>query len=172
MPFVVNGIMMSEPVIEPWEINRSGCVLCVCVCAYVCMCVCADVCEEDYISLRWYYLLLFPSSSSSSEHQGNYANKSIRRASKKANLSQGFFSFYFFFIYWFIFFYFSLAVTVDICLNYQCNQGTCQKDRGTQPYCSCYEGYGGSRCETQIGMFIETKEEEGEKEMHIDVFEK
>lgn len=87
----------------------------------------------------------------SSEHQGNYANKRIRRASRKANLSQGFslslLSFYFIF--------FSTAVTVDICVNYQCNHGTCQKDRGTQPYCSCYEGYGGSRCETQIGMFID-----------------
>ena len=74
------------------------------------------------------------------------------------------------------FFLFSTAVTVDICLNYQCNHGACQKDRGTQPYCSCYEGYGGSRCETQIGMFIEKRKkerkEEGEKEMHIDVLEK
>lgn len=44
-----------------------------------------------------------------------------------------------------------LLVSGDPCLNYQCNHGTCQKDRNNQPYCSCYEGYGGSRCETQIG---------------------
>ncbi|CAF0944400.1 unnamed protein product [Adineta steineri] len=42
------------------------------------------------------------------------------------------------------------GVTVDPCLNYQCGHGTCNKDRSNQPYCSCYEGYGGSRCETQI----------------------
>lgn len=42
-------------------------------------------------------------------------------------------------------------VSSDPCVNYQCNHGTCQKDRNNQPYCSCYEGYGGSRCETQIG---------------------
>ncbi|CAF1277622.1 unnamed protein product, partial [Adineta ricciae] len=42
------------------------------------------------------------------------------------------------------------AVVVDPCSNYQCNHGTCNKDRSNQPYCSCYEGYGGSRCETQI----------------------
>jgi hypothetical protein len=56
-------------------------------------------------------------------------------------------------------FHFSFVVaTVDPCSSYQCNQGTCQKDRSSKPYCSCYEGYGGSRCETQIGMFrIERK---------------
>jgi hypothetical protein len=86
---------------------------------------------------------------SSSEHQGNYANKRIIRPSKKANLSQGSFSLSFDLYYCF----FILVAVVDICLNFQCNHGTCQKDRGTQPYCSCYEGYGGSRCETQIGMF-------------------
>jgi hypothetical protein len=58
----------------------------------------------------------------------------------------------------FIILLFVLA-TVDPCSNYQCNQGACQKDRGTQPYCSCYEGYGGSRCETQIGM--------SQKSMHV-----
>ncbi|CAF2066583.1 unnamed protein product [Rotaria magnacalcarata] len=42
------------------------------------------------------------------------------------------------------------TISTDPCLNYQCNHGTCQKDRNNQPYCSCYEGYGGSRCETQI----------------------
>jgi hypothetical protein len=42
------------------------------------------------------------------------------------------------------------AVSTEPCLNFQCNHGTCQKDRNNQPYCSCYEGYGGSRCETQI----------------------
>ncbi|CAF1082643.1 unnamed protein product [Adineta steineri] len=42
------------------------------------------------------------------------------------------------------------SVSTDPCLNFQCNHGTCQKDRSNQPYCSCYEGYGGSRCETQI----------------------
>ncbi|CAF0925941.1 unnamed protein product [Rotaria sordida] len=41
-------------------------------------------------------------------------------------------------------------LSTDPCVNYQCNHGTCQKDRTNQPYCSCYEGYGGSRCETQI----------------------
>ncbi|CAF3471666.1 unnamed protein product [Rotaria sp. Silwood1] len=41
-------------------------------------------------------------------------------------------------------------LSTDPCVNYQCNHGTCQKDRNNQPYCSCYEGYGGSRCETQI----------------------
>ena len=41
-------------------------------------------------------------------------------------------------------------LSTDPCINYQCNHGTCQKDRNNQPYCSCYEGYGGSRCETQI----------------------
>lgn len=45
-----------------------------------------------------------------------------------------------------------IVVSTDPCLSFQCNQGTCQKDRNNQPYCSCYEGYGGSRCETQIGM--------------------
>jgi hypothetical protein len=51
-------------------------------------------------------------------------------------------------------FHFLLA-TIDICVNFQCNHGACQKDRSNQPYCSCHEGYGGSRCETQIGMFKE-----------------
>ncbi|CAF4222241.1 unnamed protein product, partial [Rotaria sp. Silwood2] len=46
---------------------------------------------------------------------------------------------------------------LDPCLNYLCNHGTCQKDRNTQPYCSCYEGYGGSRCDAQIGMLKQTK---------------
>ncbi len=43
-------------------------------------------------------------------------------------------------------------VVVDPCAKLQCNHGTCQKDRGSQAFCSCFEGYGGSRCETQIGM--------------------
>jgi hypothetical protein len=87
---------------------------------------------------------------SSSEHQGNYANESIICASKKVNLSQGFISF---FIFQSIFFTFSFVlVAVDPCLNYQCNHGACNKDRSNQAYCSCFEGYGGSRCETQIGM--------------------
>jgi hypothetical protein len=140
MPFVVNGIMMSEPVIEPWEINRSGCVLCM----YICM----HVREEDYISLRWYYLLLF---FSSSQHQGNYANKRIIRASKKLIWVKVFFLLFSLDLFYGFSYFF--PVTVDPCSSYQCNQGTCQKDRGSQPFCSCYEGYGGSRCETQIGMF-------------------
>ncbi len=61
---------------------------------YVCVCVC----EEDYMSLRWYYLLLF---FSSSEHQGNYANKRIIRASKKLIWVKVFFLF---FIFWFMLF--------------------------------------------------------------------
>ncbi len=48
--------------------------------------------------------------------------------------------------------FFLLLVSTEPCLNFQCNHGTCQKDRNNQPYCSCYEGYGGSRCETQIGV--------------------
>jgi len=84
---------------------------------------------------------------SSSEHQGNYANESIICASKKVNFSQGFISFFYLSIKFFF-----VLVAVDPCLNYQCNHGTCNKDRSNQAYCSCFEGYGGSRCETQIGM--------------------
>ena len=36
MPFVVNEIMMSEPVMGPWEVNRSGCVLCMYVRRIIC----------------------------------------------------------------------------------------------------------------------------------------
>ncbi|CAF1586632.1 unnamed protein product, partial [Didymodactylos carnosus] len=39
--------------------------------------------------------------------------------------------------------------SVDPCTSYPCGQGSCRKDRNQQPYCECYSGYTGSRCETR-----------------------